>query len=141
MRHTGFLYESSFCEYFTIATIVNRDNNFSAYVTVYNNVSRFDSIPCSIVQKKGSQLDKPTWEEFKDAILISDFWGLKEDNGYHGVDGNSLIGLGYVKAFKTPEGFFEKRSHVSRWGESMERLIVPFLKILEYCKIDKGCIK
>jgi hypothetical protein len=92
-----FVYESAFCDYFTTATIIKRANKITAISVVYKNASLMDSIPCTIAQQNEVSIDSVSWEKLKDAIIVSDFWGLKEDNGYHSVDGHSLDVLGYQK--------------------------------------------
>jgi hypothetical protein len=133
-----FVYESSFCKYFTVATIIQKGNNIKASAVVYENASLRDSTPCTIAQQNEVILDSISWEKFQDVIVATDFWGLKEDNDYHGVDGSSLDVLGYQKSFR---GLGERRSYVTRWSRSMDRLLEPFMMLLRFCKITKGCIR
>jgi len=133
-----FVYESSFCQYFTVATIIKTGKNIKVNAFVYENASLMDSTPCTIAQQNEITLDSASWEKFQGAILDTDFWGLKEDNGYHGVDGSSLDVLGYQKSLR---GMGERRSYVTRWSRSMDNLLEPFIMLLRICKITKGCIK
>ncbi len=132
-----FVYESSFCHYFTVATITQNGNKIIARTIVYENASLMDSTPCTIAQQNEIILDSISWEKFQYELRNSDFWGLKEDNGSRGVDGSSLDVLGYQKSF---EGMGERRSYVTRWSGSLDRLLEPFMLILRFCKINKGCI-
>lgn len=136
-----FSYESSFCEYYTIASITQRGNRVKAIATVYKNASGSDSIPCTIAQEYETDIDSASWVKFQEAIFAADFWGLKEDNEYHGVDGSSLDVQGYQKNFKWNQSIQSKRSYVSRWSRSMDNLLQPFLMLLRFCKISKGCIR
>jgi hypothetical protein len=133
-----FVYESSFCQYFTVATIIQRGKKITVNAIVYKNASVTDSIPCTIAQQNEITLDSSSWDKFQNAIMYADFWGLKEDNGNHGVDGSSLDVLGYQKSF---EYGAEKRSYVTRWSGSLDGLLVPFMMLLRFCKINKGCIR
>ncbi len=135
-----FSYESSFCQYYTIATITQRGSSVKAVATVYLNVSNMDSIPCKIVQQYETDVDSTYWVKFRDAIFVSDFWGLKEDNDYHGTDGSSLDVQGFKKGYTYNRNINSKRSYVSRWSRSMDNLLDPFLMLLRICKIKNGCI-
>jgi hypothetical protein len=135
-----FSYESSFCEYYTIATITQRGNKVTVIATVYKNASRMDSTPCAITQQYEADIDHPTWVKFQEAIFAADFWGLKEDNEYHGNDGSSLDVQGFQKNFDSNGHTQPKRCYVSRWSRSMDNLLKPFLLLLRFCKINKGCI-
>jgi hypothetical protein len=135
-----FSYESSFCEYYTIATITQRGNKVKVNVTVYKNASKLDLIPCTIAQQYETEIDSTSWTKFQEVIFAVDFWGLKEDNEYHGNDGSSLDVQGYQKYFKGNRNIQPRRSYVSRWSRSMDNLLGPFLMLLRFCKIDKGCI-
>jgi hypothetical protein len=132
-----FSYESSFCDYYTIATITKRGNRIKAIATVYKNASTMDSIPCTIAQQYETDIDSASWVKFQQAIFAADFWGLKKDNEYHGVDGSSLAVQGYQRYLKGNP----RRSDVSRWSRSMDNLLPPFLMLLRFCKILKGCIR
>ena len=70
-------YESSFCQYYTIATITQRGNKIKASAKVYKNSDRMDSIPCSIAQEYETEIDSASWVKFQEAIFAVDFWGLK----------------------------------------------------------------
>jgi hypothetical protein len=135
-----FSYESSFCKYYTIANIVQRGNKIMATATVYKNASDMDSLPCTIIQQYETEIDSASWVKFQEVIFATDFWGLKEDNEYHGDDGSSLDVQGYQKGFKWTQNIQSRRCYVSRWGRSMDSLLVPFLMLLRFCKISKGCI-
>ena len=135
-----FSYSSSFCEYYTIATITQRGNKIKASATVYKNSDRMDSIPCTIAQEYETEIDSTSWVKFQETIFAVDFWGLKEDNEYHGFDGSSLDVQGYQNDFKWNQKIKSRRCYVSRWSRSMDNLLGPFLMLLRFCKITKGCI-
>lgn len=136
-----FSYESSFCSFYTIANIIRRENMIIANVTVYENASKMDSLPCSIVQQYETEVDSLFWIKFQEAIFAADFWGLKERNDSRGVDGSSLDVQGYQKDFKGMPFIQPKRVYVSRWSNSMDNLLNPFMMILRLCKTTKGCIR
>jgi hypothetical protein len=136
-----FSYESSFCEYYTIANIVQRGSKIMAATTVYKNASKLDSLPCTIVQQYETEIDSATWVKFQEQILIADFWGSTEDNEYHGNDGSSLDIQGYRKYFRGNRDVRPRRHYVSRWSRSMDKLLQPLIMLLRFCKISKGCIR
>lgn len=136
-----FSYESSFCQYYTVATITQRGNKIKANATVYKNASAMDSTPCTIAQQYETEIDSASWVKFQEAIFAADFWGLKEDNEYHGVDGSSLDVQGYQKIFRWNQRIGSKRSYVSRWSGSYDNLLGPFMMLLRFCKISEGCIR
>jgi len=136
-----FSYESSFCQYYTIANIVKRGNKIKVTSTVYKNASIMDSLPCTITQQHETEIDSASWAKFQNQILVVDFWGMKEDNEYHGSDGSSLDMQGYQKDFRGNRSILPRRWHVSRWSRSMDNLLRPFLTLLGFCKISEGCIR
>ena len=136
-----FSYESSFCDYYTIATIVQRGGRIRADATVYKNASKSDSLPCTIVQHGETELDRASWSKFQEEMLVADFWGSAQDNEYSGNDGNSLDVQGYRKFFRGNRGVQPRRHYVSRWSWTMDHLLPPFLLLLRRCKISKGCIR
>ena len=133
-----FVYESSFCPYFTVASIIQRGKKITVKAIVYENASALNPNPCTIAQQNEISIDSISWVKFQDAILNADFWGLKEDNGYHGCDGNSLDVLGYQKSTEYEGG--AKRSYVTRWVK-IDRLVEPFMMLLRFCHINKGCLR
>lgn len=136
-----FSYESAFCDYYTIASIIQRGNKVKAVTTVFKNASAMDSLPCTIVQQYETIIDSTAWVKFQEAIFAADFWGLKEDNEYHGFDGSSLAVQGYQKKFKSNQHIQSRRAYVSRWSNSMDNLLEPFMILLRLCKISEGCIR
>jgi hypothetical protein len=139
-----FFYESSFCPYFTVATIIQSNNIVKANVVVYKNAEAMDSIPCTIAQHNEITVDSISWSKFKDVMFNTDFWGSKEDNGIHGVDGSTLEVMGYKNSVREMKGVIlrgPKRSYISRWSRSMDRYLDPFMLLLKFCKINTGCIK
>ena len=136
-----FSYESSFCEYYTVANIIQRGDSIKASAFVYKNASLLDSTPCTIAEKYETIIDSVSWVRFQEVIFSVDFWGAKEDNEYHGVDGSSLAIQGYHRKFRGTWDIYSKRSYVSRWSSSMQNLIEPFMMLLRFCKISKGCIR
>ena len=136
----SFFYQSWFCEYYTIATITGNDNNIKATVVVYKNASLTDSLPCTIAEQNAVVINSRAWEKFKEAILVSDFWGLKENSDQDLLDGSSLEVLGYKNNYTSMRGISERRGSVSRSSRAMERLTDPYLMLLKFCNINTGCL-
>jgi hypothetical protein len=136
-----FSYESSFCEYYTVANIVQRGSKIRANATVYKNAFEMDSLPCTIIQEYETEIDSVSWARFQEEMVAADFWGSKEDNEYRGIDGSSLGVQGYQKYSMGNRSVQPRRNYVSRWSRSMDNLLTPFMTLLRLCKISKGCIR
>jgi hypothetical protein len=136
-----FSFESAFCDYYTTASVIKRHSKILVVAVVCKNASKTDSIQCSVVQQYDGAIDSSSWIKFQEAITASDYWGLKEDNGHHGNDGASLQVQGFQKEFKSIHGAQARRNTVYRWNRSMDNLLEPFVMLLQFCKISKGCIK
>lgn len=71
------------------------------------------------------------------ALVQADFWGLKKDNGVHGLDGNSLTVTGYKKSGYSPGDQF---NYVYRWLWQDYSISAPFNLVLKLSGNKKGCV-
>jgi len=133
----SFGYYASFCPYYTVTTIFKSGEVIKINSIVYQNADSYDSIPCKIVEQTMLTVDSLSWEKFKESLEVADFWGLKEDNGYHGVDGSSLNILGFQKVGR---GHKERRAYVTRWNPHNLSITGSFIMLLRFSKIKSGCL-
>jgi len=133
-----FEYRAAFCQSLTTATIIKSGNLIRVNCIVYQPAFFFDSTSCKLIEQKETVLDSISWDKFQSSMNACDFWGLKEDNGHHGNDGNTLKVYGYQRALQWNP---ERRSYVSRWSRSMDNLLSSFIMLLRFCKISKGCLR
>jgi len=91
---------------------------------------RWEKEPCSIIKEYDKKLTLAQWNEFTEAMEYADFWGMKKDNGIHGVDGSSLLVYGYKKA--NPQYEEPARSHsIYRWSSNTMAIYSPLSVLLE----------
>lgn len=68
---------------------------------------------CKTISHTTQQVDNKVWEELIKGIALSDFWGLKEDNGRYGFDGSSLRVVGYERPINAFQGRYKT---IYRWA-------------------------
>ena len=90
-----FNYSSAFCPYTTSTTIIKYKDSTVLNTIVYQYA--WDTLPCKIIDKSTISIDSPSWDKFQESLEGADFWGLKPDNGKHGVDGSTLEVYGFKK--------------------------------------------
>lgn len=108
----SFFHSQSFCAYAINVTITKKDTNVLLHVVISK-----DTANSGVVKQFGKRLSLKNWEKFTDIMGKTDFWGLKTDNGIHGLDGDMLIVVGYSRRSL----YFDqapKFNAVSRWGGS-----------------------
>ena len=108
-----FIYSQAFSPYETNLTISKSGDTAKIHLVVYQT-SR-DTIPCEIIDEFDKTLTLSEWNEFNNSLSSADFWGLKEDNGVHGVDGSTLTIYAFIKGDNT-YWHPRKTQTVSRWS-------------------------
>jgi hypothetical protein len=129
-----FSYTASFCRYHTVTTVIKTHDSVSVNTLVWHYEYGNTSMSCELVEQDTVLLDNTQWEKFEASLKVADFWGLKEDNGDTGLDGNTL----YVDGCK--RGFPKMRTRIHRWSPDEQPIQASFLLLLKYCKTKKGCL-
>ena len=73
------------------------------------------------------------------SLRMADFWGLKKDNDYHGLDGDEMTVIGFIRG-NTLYKSSNKFHYVNRWLVARSTLSLPFNLILKLSGNKKGCI-
>lgn len=132
-----FNYSSAFCPYTTSSTIIKYKDSTILNTIVYQYA--WDTVPCKIIDQSRVTIDSISWAKFKKLLEVADFWGLKPDNGKHGVDGSTLKVYGFKKGTNY-DWNPDKSSFISRWSPAYNSILNSFILLLEYSKTKKGCI-
>ncbi|MGC4104051.1 hypothetical protein [Ferruginibacter sp.] len=129
-----FIFLSAFCIEPINVTVTKKGDSANLHFLLYQG--QYDTIPCKIESEYDKKLTSAQWEEFSNKLFQADIWGLKRDNGMHGVDGSSITFIGYVKgnpSFNRPDKF----CYVSRWEFSTLHDALTLL--LKISGNKKGC--
>jgi hypothetical protein len=129
-----FIFTAAFCPYKLNVTVSKKADTANIHFIVYQY--KWDTAVCRIISEYDKKLNSKDWETFSEAIDKSDFWGLKQQNGIHGLDGSTLITMGFIKAKNT----FDTRpqyNYVYRWENTTLR--DPFNLILKLSGNKQGC--
>ncbi len=65
------------------------------------------------IKEYEKDISESQWNKLTNKIQNADFWGLKNENGYRGDDGNDITVIG----FKKSENFFHD-NYVHRWSNT-----------------------
>jgi len=84
--------------------------NYVTYLPKSNSSSEI------IIDNYIKNVNMNDWNEFKRKIFESDFWALKEDNGYYGCDGSTITIYAKVKFGNKHIGYEEKTHKIVRWN-------------------------
>lgn len=120
----SFFHSQSFCAYEINVTITKKDTNVLLHVVISQ-----DTANSGVVKQFDKKLSLKNWEKFTDIMNKTDFWGLKTDNGIHGLDGDLLTVVGFSRR----NLYFDqapKFNAVSRWGGSNLGLLDVFFFLL-----------
>jgi hypothetical protein len=131
-----FIYGAAFCPYKINITVSRKGGNSILHFILYQ--FKWDTASCRIISDYEKQLTEKQWNEFADAIQNADFWGLKWDNGLHGVDGDNIKVWGFENgdtAFERPT----KAHYVERWSVHRSTLSDPFNLLLKFTGNKQGC--
>ena len=132
-----FNYSSAFCRFTTSTTILKNKESTILNTLVYQHA--WDGLPCKIIDQSTIRIDSISWDKFQHSLEVADFWGLKPDNGKHGVDGSTLEIYGFKKgtnAVWNPD----KLSVIERWSPLNNAIFESFFLLLKFTKTKKGCI-
>jgi len=132
-----FTYSSAFCPYKTSTTIIKYKDSTVLNTIVYQYA--WDTLPCKIIDQSTISIDSLSWDKFQESLEVADFWGLKPDNGKHGVDGSTLEVYGFKKGTNS-EWDPDKSSFISRWSPAYNSILSSFVLLLKYSKTKKGCM-
>lgn len=129
-----FSYGAAFCDQSANLTIGKSGDSITVdlYLYEYND----DQTECKILTHTMQLADKSTWDILINGIEQSDFWGLKEDNGRHGVDGSVLTVTGYERPIKAFEGRYKK---IYRWSAEAMTIGILFKKLLDLSGTKVDC--
>jgi hypothetical protein len=130
-----FEYHGSFCPYKTSTTVVKNNDSIVINTIVYQYA--WDTTPCKIIERSSVVIDSLKWEKFVESIERADFWGLKYDNGKHGVDGSVLEVYGFKKGNLYGPA---KANVISRWSPGGS-IVDCFILLLKYSKTKNGCLR
>ncbi len=108
-----FIYSQAFSPYETNLTVSKTGDTARIHLVVYQT-SR-DTIPCEIIDEFDKILSIKEWNEFDASLSSADFWGLKDDNGIHGVDGSDLTIYAFIKGDNS-NWHPRKTQKVTRWS-------------------------
>ena len=132
-----FNYSSAFCPYTTSTTIIKYKDSTVLNTIVYQYA--WDTVPCKIIDQSTIIIDSLSWDKFQESLEVADFWGLKTDNGKHGVDGSTLEVYGFKKGTNS-EWNPDKSSFIERWSPAYNSILSSFILLLKYSKTKKGCM-
>jgi len=132
-----FNYSSAFCPYTTSTTIIKYKDSTVLNTIVYQYA--WDTLPCKIIDQSTITIDSLSWDKFQESLEVADFWGLKPDNGKHGVDGSTLEVYGFKKGTNS-DWNPDQSSFISRWSPAYNSILNSFILLLKYSKTKKGCM-
>jgi hypothetical protein len=129
-----FIFLPAFCRTPINMTVTKKGDITNLHFLLFQN--KYDTASCKIISEYDKKLTQKEWEEFSDKLLAADIWGLKRENGIHGLDGSTITFIGYQKgnsSFNRPD----KISYVNRWEFST--LHEAFTYLLKISGNKKGC--
>jgi hypothetical protein len=129
-----FNYHKSFCPYATDVTISNKRDSINLHFILYQQDWE---ATCKIINEFDKKLTIQNWNDVMESLTRADFWGLKRDNGYHGLDGDGLTVTGYKKGMDNNRDDFHL---VYRWDVHRTALIDPFILVLKFSGDKQGCL-
>lgn len=132
-----FIYNSAFCPYRINITISKSGDSSNLHFILYQ--FKWDTASCRIISEYNKPLTDKNWEDFTEAIQKADFWGLKKENGLHGLDGDDIKVWGFEKG-DTAYNRQIKFNYVERWLTTKSSLADPFHLLLKLSGNKKGCI-
>ena len=89
-------------------TIFEKDTTFRLNYLFYAHNT--DSRKFEKIREFEKNISKEQWRTLTQKITDADFWGLKNDKGYHGLDGSDLTVIGYYKSEN-----YERSNYVHRF--------------------------
>ena len=132
-----FIYSAAFCPYKISITISKNYDTFNLHFILYQ--FKWDTASCRIITEYNRPISNKNWNEFADAMQVADFWGLKKQNGFHGLDGDDLKVWGFENG-DTALGRPSRFSYVERWLVAKSSLADPFQLLLKFSGNKRGCL-
>jgi len=131
-----FIYSGPFCSLKQITTITKTADTINLNFELYQ--LKWNSLSCKKIDSSDKKITTRDWEEITRLLDRDDFWGLKRDNNIHGVDGSTLIVIGYVKGgVRHIKGM--KYQYVYRWSSSV--LKDAFELVTKLSSNTQGCLQ
>lgn len=120
-----FSYGASFCDKAVNITIGKSGDSImlDLYLIEYSD----KQTKCKTIKHTTQLANKQIWDTLVKGIEQADFWGLKEDNGRHGMDGSGLRVTGYERPINAFEGRYKT---IYRWAAEEMTIGVLFKKLL-----------
>lgn len=129
-----FSYGAAFCNKSANMTIGKLGDSITLdlYLFEFNDMQT----ECKTIQHTTKLVDKKIWDTLINGVEQADFWGLKEDNGRHGMDGSGLTVTGYERPINAFEGRYKK---IYRWAAEEMTIGVLFKKLLDLSGTKVDC--
>lgn len=129
-----FSYGAAFCNKSVNLTVGKSEDSIrlDLYLYEYND----EQTECKTIQHTTQLVDKKIWDTLIGGIEQADFWGLKEDNGRHGMDGSGLRVTGYERPIKAFEGRYKI---IYRWAAEEMAIGILFKKLLDLSGTTVDC--
>jgi hypothetical protein len=129
-----FSYGAAFCDKAVNMTIGKSGDSImlDLYLYEYND----NETECKTIRHTIQLIDKKVWDTLTIGLRQSDFWGLKEDNGRHGMDGSSLRVTGYERPINAFEGRYKT---IYRWAAEEMAIGILFKKLLDLSGTKVDC--
>ncbi len=131
-----FMYWQAFCDNALNVTISKQGDSILLDCIVFQGLDA--RVPCGIISRNKKALTLREWDTFKTKLDYSDFWGLKQQNGVSGLDGNGVTILGYIQGDKSINKLDKLHSVYRFWVEGTD-LFNPFKEILKLSGKNLGC--
>lgn len=128
-----FIYFPAFCDKTINVTVTKSGDSAILNFLLYQSI--FNQVECNIISNFEKRLTQLQWEAFRSKLWAGDIWGLKRENGLHGVDGNSLIFIGFQSG--KPWNGPDKIVYGERWEYSSLKDALTY--ILKISGNKKGC--
>jgi hypothetical protein len=121
-----FSYDAAFCNRSVSLTIGKKPDTVTLDTYLYE-VNDTET-ECKTISHTTKQLSEQVWDKFISSIDYADFWGLKEDNGRHGMDGSSLRVTGNERPINAFQGRYKA---IYRWAAEQTAIGELFKKLLD----------
>lgn len=130
-----FIYTAAFCDYQLNVTISRNGDSIKLHFILLKDLWLNDT--CKVISEYDKRITAKDWGNFSDLMEKADFWGLRSNNGVMGLDGSTLVVMGFTKGYRTYEGK-PKFNYVYRWGYST--LSEPLIFVLKLSGNTQGCL-
>lgn len=131
-----FSYGAAFCNKSVNLTIGKSGDSITLDFYLYEFNYEFKE--CKTIQHDTRNIDKQIWDTLIRGIRQADFWGLKEDNGNHGLDGSGLLVSGYERPINAFKGRYKT---IYRWAAEEMAIGVLFKTVLDLAGIKVDCFR